>query len=155
MYSATLSKSLIPIAELPNLGCDAWNRVKFRPSTIKMLTESEKHSFFESKVASMMDRLYGVALRFSKNSADAEDLVADTLIKSSKSLDSLDDQDKFAGWIMRILSNRYISQWRRQKTAQGIFDDNEYSNDLKLWAECMVGATVDKNLPESVPRCWL
>ena len=78
----------------------------------------------------MMDRMYGTAMRFTRNSTDAEDLVADTLVKSWNSFDTLEELDRFEGWIMRILSNTYISKWRRQKTHSRIFDDDAAADDL-------------------------
>ena len=78
-----------------------------------------------------MDRLYGAAMKFTRNSDDAEDLLAETLEKAWKKLDSLESREKFDGWIMRILSNSYISQWRKQKTRNEIFDDSEPMDDLE------------------------
>ena len=91
---------------------------------------SDNHAFFESAVSRMMDRLYGSAMRFTRNASDAEDLMAEALEKAWNSLDSLQDRTKFDGWLMRILSNAYISQWRRQKLREEIFDDNSCPHDL-------------------------
>jgi RNA polymerase sigma factor (sigma-70 family) len=97
---------------------------------IDMSDQSDKHAFFESAVSRMMDRLYGAAMRFTRNSSDAEDLMAESLEKAWNKLETLRDRDKFDGWIMRILSNTYISQWRRQKKHEEIFDDNSCPHDL-------------------------
>ena len=90
----------------------------------------DKHAFFETAVSRLMDRLYGAAMRFTRNASDAEDLMAETLGKGWNALDSLDDRDRFDGWIMRILSNTYISQWRRKKVRDEIFDDETSTDDL-------------------------
>ena len=90
----------------------------------------DKHAFFESAVSRLMDRLYGAAMRFTRNASDAEDLMAEALEKAWNALDSLDDRDRFDGWIMRILSNTYISQWRRKKVRDEIFDDETSTDDL-------------------------
>ena len=95
--------------------------------TIKL----DKHAFFENAVSNLMDRLYGTALRFTRNASDAEDLLATTLEKAWSCLDSLADLDRFDGWIMRILSNTYISEWRREKTRQQIFDDEPCPHGLE------------------------
>ncbi len=115
-------KSDLPIGRSTNF----W---LFNPMA-KMTSEADQRTLFESAVARLMDRLYGVALRFTKNPANAEDLLADTLIKAWKNIDSLDNFDSFDGWIMRILSNTYISQWRREKTAEGIFEADVDVDDL-------------------------
>lgn len=95
-----------------------------------MSGDGDKQAFFSAGVTRLMDRLYGAALRFTRNSADAEDLVASALEKAWHGLDSLDDRDRFDGWMMRILSNTYISQWRRDRTRAEIFDDEPCPHDL-------------------------
>lgn len=90
----------------------------------------DNHAFFEAAVSRLMDRLYGAAMRFTRNASDAEDLMAEALEKAWNALDSLDDRDKFDGWLMRILSNTYISQWRRKKVRDEIFDDDTLTDDL-------------------------
>ena len=70
---------------------------------------STKHQFFETEVARLMDRLYGTALRFTRNASDAEDMLSTTLEKAWNCLDSLEDTNRFDGWIMRILS-QYLYQ---------------------------------------------
>jgi len=63
------------------------------------------HDFFTGAVSRLMDRLYAAALRFTRNPADAEDLIAESLEKAWLALDSLEDRARFDGWMMRILSN--------------------------------------------------
>ena len=97
---------------------------------VRMNHETDKHAFFEAAVSRLMERLYGAAMRFTRNASDAEDLMAEALEKAWNSLDSLQDREKFDGWMMRILSNTYISQWRRQKVHDAIFDDDNCPHDL-------------------------
>ena len=94
------------------------------------MPESDRKAQFESAVAGAMDRLYGAAMRYTRNPANAEDLMADTLVKAWDNIDSLNDFSRFESWITRILSNTYISQWRRQKTSERIFDDSHCADDL-------------------------
>ena len=86
--------------------------------------------FFEQSVTAMMERLYGTAMRFTRDPMNAEDLLAETLEKAWKNLSSLEDPEKFEGWIMRILSNSFISQWRKNKTHDKVFDDDVEACDL-------------------------
>jgi RNA polymerase sigma-70 factor, ECF subfamily len=69
--------------------------------------------FFRAEVERLSGRLYGAALRLARNSADAEDLVAETTLKAWKSFDQLEDRQAFHAWILRILSNTFISMRRR------------------------------------------
>ena len=96
----------------------------------KRMEKQQKQVFFSDGVSRLMDRLYGAALRFTRNPADAEDLIADALVKAWNCLDSLQDLQCFDGWLMRILSNTYISQWRRNQARAEIFDDEPCPHDL-------------------------
>ncbi len=131
-----------------------------------MSDHADNQAFFSAGVTRLMDRLYGAAMRFTRNSADAEDLMAEALEKAWNGLDSLDDRDKFDGWIMRILSNTYISQWRRSKTRAEIFDDEPCPHDLDdrdslyarlhqpflLWWGTPEKAFVDRLLVEDIEK---
>jgi len=71
---------------------------------------------FEVEMVTILDRLYGAALRLAKNPADAEDLVAESVAKAWASLDSLEDPERFQGWIFRILTNIFIGECRKRGT---------------------------------------
>ena len=131
-----------------------------------MNNNADRQAFFSAGVTRLMDRLYGAAMRFTRNKADAEDLMAEALEKAWNNLDSLEDLDKFDGWIMRILSNTYISQWRRSKTRAEVFDDEPCPHDLDdrdslyarlhqpflLWWGTPEKAFVDRLLIEDIER---
>jgi len=70
---------------------------------------------FAAQVERLADRLYGTALRLTCNRVEAEDLVAETVAKAWAKLDELRDAQAFDGWIQRILSNTFMSQWRRRR----------------------------------------
>lgn len=93
-------------------------------------SETDRKAFFEQAVVRLMDRLYGTAMRFTKNPVNAEDLLADTLVKAWKSFNSLESHEHFDGWMIRILTNTYISQWRKQKTSEKVFDEDCPVDDL-------------------------
>jgi RNA polymerase sigma-70 factor (ECF subfamily) len=75
--------------------------------------EHGRRRFFEAEVERLMDRLYGTALRLTRDSADAEDLVAEALARAWNKLDSLQDPQSFEKWVFRILVNTFISERRR------------------------------------------
>jgi RNA polymerase sigma-70 factor (ECF subfamily) len=79
------------------------------------MTEREDlRAFFSRSVEACMDPLYGVAFRLTRNSADAEDLVAEAVAKAWSAFDSLDDRDRFRPWLFRILHNYFISDYRKK-----------------------------------------
>jgi RNA polymerase sigma-70 factor (ECF subfamily) len=68
---------------------------------------------FSERVEVQLDALFGVALRLTGNTADAEDLVSEAVAKAWYSIDSLDDWDRFRAWIFRILRNHFLSGRRK------------------------------------------
>jgi RNA polymerase sigma-70 factor (ECF subfamily) len=75
------------------------------------------HCFFAEKVERLTDRLYGTALRLTRNSDDAEDLVAETVAKAWAKLGKLSDPQSFDAWIQRILTNTFVSEWRHRRAS--------------------------------------
>lgn len=73
------------------------------------------HSFFAEKVERLSDRLFGTALRLTRNSDDAEDLVAETVARAWAKLGELNDPQSFDAWTLRILTNTFVSEWRRRR----------------------------------------
>jgi RNA polymerase sigma-70 factor (ECF subfamily) len=78
------------------------------------------HEFFAERIARLTDRLYGTALRLTRNSDDAEDLVAETVAKAWAKLGELSDPQSFDAWIQRILTNTFVSEWRHRRASPEI-----------------------------------
>lgn len=81
-----------------------------------------------------MDRLYGTALRLTRNPDEAEDIVAETVSKAWHKLDDLRDPDRIEGWLFQILNNTFISAWRRKQSRQARevdldFDDPDATDE--------------------------
>ena len=68
---------------------------------------------FETQVLAILGPLHGVARRLTKNEADAEDLVAESITRAWKARASLADAAAFRAWLFRILSNTFISERRK------------------------------------------
>jgi RNA polymerase sigma-70 factor (ECF subfamily) len=68
---------------------------------------------FETQVLALLSALQGVARRLTRNDADAEDLVAETVARAWRARDSLVCEPAFRAWIFRILHNTYVSELRR------------------------------------------
>jgi RNA polymerase sigma factor (sigma-70 family) len=88
--------------------------------------ERGAHATFAADVERLADRLYGTALRLTRNPEDAEDLVAETVAKAWASLDGLRDRERFDSWILRILNNTFVSDWRsRRARPEVLIESNE------------------------------
>jgi RNA polymerase sigma-70 factor (ECF subfamily) len=68
---------------------------------------------FEAQVLALLGPLHGVARRLTKNDADAEDLVAESITRAWRSRASLVDGSAFRAWMFRILNNTFISDRRK------------------------------------------
>lgn len=79
-----------------------------------MSLEDDNHAFFSAGVEANMDALYGVALRLTRNGADAEDLVAESVAKAWSAMPTLANRERFRPWLFRILHNCFVSGHRKR-----------------------------------------
>ena len=79
-----------------------------------MAASDDIRTFFSRSIEQNMDALFGVALRLTRNTADAEDLVADSVEKAWSAVETLADRERFRPWLFRILRNGFISQCRKR-----------------------------------------
>jgi RNA polymerase sigma-70 factor (ECF subfamily) len=79
-----------------------------------MSEKDDIRSFFGRSIEDSMDALYGVALRLTRNRADAEDLVAETTSRAWAKFAALEDRKRFRPWVFRILHNCFISDYRKK-----------------------------------------
>jgi RNA polymerase sigma-70 factor (ECF subfamily) len=68
---------------------------------------------FEIEVLAILGPLHGVARRLTRNDADAEDLVSESITRAWKARESLAAEGAFRAWMFRILNNTFISERRR------------------------------------------
>ena len=68
---------------------------------------------FETQVLAILGPLHGVARRLTRNEADAEDLVAESITRAWRARASLADAGAFRAWMFRILNNTFISDRRK------------------------------------------
>jgi len=74
---------------------------------------SVSKEFFEKQVLGLLGALEGAARRLTRNEADAEDLVAETVLRAWRALGTLECEAAFRSWMFRILNNAFVSGLRR------------------------------------------
>lgn len=84
--------------------------------------DDERRRWFALQVERLTDRLYGTALRLTRNAEDAEDLVAETVAKAWAKLAELRDPQAFEAWIRRVLNNTFVSEWRHRRAGPELVD---------------------------------
>lgn len=77
---------------------------------------------FETLLEAQLDGLYNVALRYTRNSALAEDLVHDTAVRALRFRDRFEKGSNFKAWVYTILTNTFINRYRRQKREREIIE---------------------------------
>lgn len=74
----------------------------------------DESAWFEQAVLNVLPELVGTARRLARNREDAEDLVAEAITRAWLHCTSLKERDRFNGWIIRILTNLFLSQRRSE-----------------------------------------
>ena len=83
---------------------------------------------FEDEALSHLDKLYGAALRMTRNPADAEDVVQETYAKAFASRHTFTMGTNLRAWLYRILTNTYINAYRKAQRAPQSTGDEEVSD---------------------------
>ena len=69
---------------------------------------------FEQQVLEHVDMLYAVALRLTRNPADADDLTQNTFVKALRFHDKFKEGTYIKAWLLTILRNTFINEYRRK-----------------------------------------
>lgn len=72
---------------------------------------------FESSELPYRDQLYKTALRLTRSSEDAEDLLQETFLKAYRHYASFEPGTNLKAWLFKILKNTFINEYRRRKLA--------------------------------------
>jgi RNA polymerase sigma-70 factor (ECF subfamily) len=91
---------------------------------------------FQEEALPFLDSLYAGALRMTRNPADAEDLVQETMLRAYRSFDRFEPGTNIKAWLFRILTNAYINVYRKrqrepQKVSQDEVEDFDLYQELK------------------------
>ena len=77
--------------------------------------DDELSTRFHSELIPLLEPLYRHAMRMTRNHADAEDLLQDTMVKACASLRSRKHNTNLGGWLFRIMTNTYTDMYRKQR----------------------------------------
>lgn len=96
-----------------------------------MTEQEELKQSFSHRVEEILDSLYAMANRLTRNRADAEDLVAEAVTKAWAAIDSLQETEKFRSWLFRILHNCFVSDYRKKavRPDESRYDENPGDQD--------------------------
>ena len=97
-------------------------------------TDAELTARFERDAIPLMDQLYGGAMRMTRNPADAEDLLQETMIKAYAGFRSFREGTNLKAWLYRILTNAYINTYRKKQRSPAEYPTEEI-HDWQLAAQ--------------------
>jgi RNA polymerase sigma-70 factor, ECF subfamily len=69
---------------------------------------------FEQEIIQHMDAMYAVALKLTKNAADARDLQQDALVRALRFHHKFQKGTYIKAWLMTILRNTFINDYRKK-----------------------------------------
>lgn len=78
-------------------------------------TASQRRARFERDALPYLNRLYSAALRMTRHSSDAEDLVQETCAKAFASFHRFTEGSDLGAWLYRILTNTFINSYRKRQ----------------------------------------
>lgn len=87
---------------------------------------------FEALLAPVLDRAYAAAWQLTRNAAEAEDLVQDAALLAWRGFDGFIPGSSFRAWFLRILTNRFISDYRRDRR-RGAATSLDEVPEFSLW----------------------
>src|SRR5579871_1221586 len=99
--------------------------------------DEPREGSFEVELLGHLDTLYGVSCRMTKSTAEAEDLVQDTVVKAMRARDQFTPGTNLKAWLLRILTNTFINRYRRGGMERELFEGPEADSLTDGW----IGAT--------------
>ena len=89
--------------------------------------QSGDKSAFDELYKLTSERAYFVALEFTKNNQDAEDILQESYIKALSKINELDKPESFSSWLNQIVANKSKDFLKKKKPM--LFNSNEEETD--------------------------
>src|SRR4030067_77482 len=93
--------------------------------------KSPKQSEFEKTALVHLDSLHSLALRLTRNSPDAEDLVQETCLKAYRFFHRFQPGTNCRAWLLKVMTNIFINRYR-QKAKQPETINVQEAEDVRL-----------------------
>lgn len=87
---------------------------------------------FQQKVLSIQSNMFNFAMMLTGNREDANDLVQDTTLKVLDNEDKYVENANFKGWVLTIMRNIFINNYRKVVRSQTVIDQTEDLYHLNL-----------------------
>jgi RNA polymerase sigma-70 factor (ECF subfamily) len=122
-------KKLINIIVTKN---DEYMSDKSDEELVNLYTKTGNENAFDEIVSRYANKIYGFALRITRNSSDAEEVFQEVFLTLTKKLDTFRGESKFSSWLYRVTVNASYMYLRSQKKHESnISLENYYPYDEK------------------------
>jgi RNA polymerase sigma-70 factor (ECF subfamily) len=117
-------------------------------------TRAQRTARFERDALPYLERLHAVAMRLTRNPADAEDLVQETSARAYASFGQFQPGTNLRAWLYTILSNTFYSDYRKRRRDPQPADTGEIKDQrMAVWSHPSSGlksaeAEVLEHLPD-------
>lgn len=112
-------------------------------------TATAQRERFVADAVPLLDSLYAGALRMTRNPADAEDLVQDTMLRAYRSFDRFEPGTNLKAWLFRIMTNAYINTYRKKQREPKSVSQDEVE-EFDLYRELKAGDPDLARTPETI-----
>ena len=117
----------------------------------------KREAVFESEAIPLLDQMYAAALRMSRKREDAEDLVQDLYMTAYDKFDQYKPGTNIRAWMFRILTNLYISRYRKEahepkQTDSGEIEDWQMVRAAQIDGKPLPGEDLFENMPDETVR---
>ena len=97
------------------------------------------NAWFDEDIRPYLEQLYPAALRMTRNPADAEDLVQETLTKAYTAYHQFTPGTNLRAWLHRILANTFINSYRKTKREPAITPGADPNQDWQVGNDPLAG----------------
>ena len=84
--------------------------------------EVQKRAAFEEVAWVHLDAMFNLAMKMTRNRAEAEDLVQETYLRAFRFFDRYEAGTNCKAWLFRILRNNFINRYRQQRRRPDMVD---------------------------------
>lgn len=98
-----------------------------------MMTNSESHPNFEKAICDELHTLQRMAVWYTGNAAEAQDLVQDTLLLALRFQEGYKQGSNLRAWLLKVMRNRHISVTRRRRLEKRVME-HEAGHALCDWS---------------------
>ena len=86
----------------------------------------------KQRILSLQDNMFHFALQLTANKDEAKDLLQETILKALDNEDKFVENTNFKGWILTIMRNIFINNYRKMVSIHTVIDKTENLYHLNL-----------------------